>query len=167
MNAPSKPLPLAEFVILLAMMVSIVAMSTDVMLPALDVIGRDLQVADPNDTQLVVSSLFLGFAVGQVVAGPLSDSFGRKPVIYLGYAVFIVGCLLSIFSTGFTLMLVGRVLQGLGAACPRIVTLALVRRRLRRPRHGAHHVDCHGGVHCGPSRCARHRAGGDHDLRLA
>lgn len=127
MNAPSKPLPLAEFVILLAMMVSIVAMSTDVMLPALDIIGHDLKVADPNDTQLVVSSLFLGFAIGQVAAGPLSDSIGRKPVIYMGYVVFIAGCLLSIFSTSFAVMLVGRVLQGLGAACPRIVTLALVR----------------------------------------
>jgi DHA1 family bicyclomycin/chloramphenicol resistance-like MFS transporter len=127
MNHPDKPLPFVEFIILLALMVSIVALATDVMLPALDIIGRDLGVADPNDTQIIISSLFLGFAAGQIAAGPVSDAIGRKPVIYIGYIVFIAGCLLSLFSTSFSMMLVGRVLQGLGAACPRIVTMALVR----------------------------------------
>jgi DHA1 family bicyclomycin/chloramphenicol resistance-like MFS transporter len=127
MNSQPKPLPIVEFVVLLAIMVSIVAMATDIMLPALDEIGGDLGVSDVNDTQLIISTLFLGFAVGQVLAGPVSDSIGRKPVIYVGYLVFIAGCLLSIVATSFTIMLVGRVLQGLGAASPRIVTLALVR----------------------------------------
>ena len=62
------------------------------MLPALGIMARDLAVADPNDIQIVVSSLFLGFAIGQIVAGPLSDSIGRKPVIYGGYVLFILGC---------------------------------------------------------------------------
>jgi len=122
-----KSLPLAEFVVLIALMVSIVALATDIMLPALNIIGRDLGVADPNTPQLVISSLFLGFAAGQLIAGPLSDSFGRKPVIYLGYAVFVAGCVMSMFATSFAVMLAGRVLQGVGAAGPRIVTLALVR----------------------------------------
>ena len=127
MNQKTKALTLPEFVSLLALMVSIVALSTDVMLPALDVIGRDLGVMDPNDSQLVVSSLFFGFAVGQLLVGPISDSLGRKPVIYASYVVFIVGCLLSMMTNSFALMLTGRVLQGLGAAGPRIVTLAIVR----------------------------------------
>lgn len=118
---------MAEFVILMAMMVSILALSTDVMLPALDVIGQELQVRDPNDAQLVVSALFLGFAFGQVLSGPISDSIGRKPVVYGGYALFILGCLLSMLAESFDVMLAGRVLQGLGAAGPRIVTLAMVR----------------------------------------
>ena len=131
MRFPSKPIsqPISsgEFVALLAMMISIVALSTDVMLPGLDVIGRDLAVVDLNDTQLVISSLFAGYAVGQMLAGPLSDCYGRKPVIYVGYVIFVLGCLLSAFATSFTLMLIGRVLQGLGAAAPRIVAIALVR----------------------------------------
>jgi len=127
MPIPSKPMSSTEFVILLAMMVSIVALSIDIMIPALDVIGRDLDVAHGNDTQLIITSLFLGFAVGQIVAGPVSDSIGRKPVIYIGYAVFIAGCLLSVYATSLSMMLVGRVLQGLGAASPRIITMALVR----------------------------------------
>ena len=97
LKAPSEPIPVAKFVILLALMISIVALSTDMMLPALGLIGADLGVADANDTQLVVSSLFLGFAAGQTIAGPISDSVGRKPVIYAGYLLFIAGCLLSIF----------------------------------------------------------------------
>lgn len=127
MRSPTKPLSLTEFVILLATMISIVALSIDIMLPALDVMGRDLNVANINDVQLIITSLLLGFAVGQMVAGPVSDSIGRKPVIYIGYVVFIIGCLLSIYATSLSLMLVGRVLQGLGAASPRVVTLALVR----------------------------------------
>lgn len=127
MRRPTEPLPLPEFVAMLALIVSIVALATDIMLPALDRIGADLGVADPNDAQLVISSLFVGFAVGQLLAGPLSDSFGRKPIIYLGYAVFIAGCLISLLTTSFTWMLIGRALQGLGAAGPRIVAVALVR----------------------------------------
>jgi len=129
MRFPLKPIANGEFVALLAMMISIVALSTDVMLPGLDVIGRDLAVADLNDTQLVISSLFVGYAFGQMLAGPLSDAYGRKRVIYAGYVVFIIGCLLSAFATSFSMMLIGRVLQGFGAAAPRIVSIALVRDR--------------------------------------
>lgn len=126
-KTPSEPLPVVEFVVLLALMISIVALSTDMMLPALGAIGSDLRVAVANDTQLVISALFLGFAAGQTLAGPISDSVGRKPVIYAGYLLFIAGCLLAIFSTSFTVMLAGRVMQGLGASAPRIVAVALVR----------------------------------------
>lgn len=127
MRKPLATLPIPEFVILLAMLVSTTALATDIMLPALDVMGHDLGVDDPNSVQLIVSSLFLGFAVGQALAGPLSDSFGRKPVIYAGYVVFTIGCLMSLFAASWEVMIAGRVLQGFGAAAPRIVTMALVR----------------------------------------
>ena len=124
---PTKPLPLAEFIIMLAFMVSIIAMATDIMLPALAMIGEDLRIGDPNDVQLVVSSLFFGFSIGQLIVGPLSDTYGRRPVIFVGYVVFVVGCILSIFSTDVTTMLIGRFLQGVGAAAPRIVSTSLIR----------------------------------------
>ena len=127
MKAPQKPLSSVEFISLLALMISIIALATDMMLPALEIIGKDLNVANPNDTQLIISSLFLGLAAGQLLAGPLADSYGRKPVIYFGYLIFIIGCLLSISATDHTTMLIGRVLQGFGAAFPRIASLALVR----------------------------------------
>ena len=94
------------------------------MLPALQEIGGDLGVPRGNDAQLVISALFLGLAVGTMIYGPISDSTGRKPPIYAGFALFILGCLLSVVATSFPVMLVGRFLQGLGAAGPRIVAIA-------------------------------------------
>ena len=118
-----------EFVVLMALMTSLVAMSIDGMLPALPEIGRDFGVVDSNRTQWVVSMLFLGLAVSQMVFGPLSDSFGRKRVIYVGFVIFMAGCLMAIFATSFTMLLAGRLLQGIGAAGPRTVSIALVRDR--------------------------------------
>lgn len=123
----SKPLSVPEFVTMLALMVSLLALSIDSMLPALGEISDELKPADPNDIQLIVTMMLFGFAAGQIVAGPLSDSFGRKPIIYGGYVLFIIGCILSISADSFVVMLVGRFLQGLGAASPRIVSVALVR----------------------------------------
>ena len=126
-TSPTTPLALAEFVPMMALMISIVALAIDAMLPALGLIGRDLAVADPNDPQLVVSSLLFGLAVAQLLFGPLSDTIGRRPAILAGYGLFIVGCVLSMAATSFEVMLAGRVLQGAGAAGPRVVSMALVR----------------------------------------
>ncbi len=111
----------------MAVLISLVALSIDAMLPALPEIGRDLGTTDPNQPQLVLTALFIGLSIGQLFYGPLSDSIGRKPAVYLGLAIFIAGCFLSVFATSFEVMLAGRVLQGLGAAGPRVVTVALVR----------------------------------------
>lgn len=108
-------------------MTALIALSIDAMLPALPSIGRDLGAETENDQQLVVSALFFGFAFAQMIFGPLSDSIGRKRSIYMGYGIFLIGCLMSILSTNFDIMLAGRVLQGVGAAGPRIVCLALLR----------------------------------------
>ena len=108
-------------------MMSLVAFAIDAMLPALAEIGSDLGVTRDNDRQYVVSALLLGLAVGQMIYGPLSDSVGRKPAIYLGFAIFICGTLMSAFATTYSVMLAGRLLQGFGAAGPRIVLIALVR----------------------------------------
>ncbi len=116
-----------EFVALTALMISLVALSIDAMLPALQQIGDDLGTTRENEPQLVITSLFLGLAIAQMIFGPLSDSIGRKPAIYAGMALFIAGCILSITATSFPVMLAGRFLQGFGAAGPRIVTIALVR----------------------------------------
>ncbi len=118
-----------EFVTLTALIISLVALSIDVMLPALQQIGGELGARRANDAQLVISALFVGLALGQVFFGPLSDSVGRKPAIHAGLVLFIIGCLMSILATDFTVMLAGRVLQGLGAAGPRSVAIALVRDR--------------------------------------
>ncbi|WP_076791412.1 multidrug effflux MFS transporter [Chlorobium sp. KB01] len=119
----------AEFITLTAIMMSLVALSIDTMLPALSDIGKELGVHDENANQLILSILFLGMASGQLLYGPISDSTGRKPAIYLGYTIFITGCLLSLFATNFPVMLAGRFLQGFGTAGPRIISIAIVRDR--------------------------------------
>lgn len=123
--APARPL--AEFVALMALTISIVALATDAMLPALAFIGADLSVVEANDNQLVVTMFFLGLAIGQMFFGPISNSVGRKPAINVGFALFGLGSILSFVASDFTTMMVGRVLQGIGAAGPRTVAVALIR----------------------------------------
>ena len=127
--APGGQTSLGEFVALMAFAMSLVALSIDAMLPAFPDMAQDLQVTAANDIQLVVSLLFIGLAIGQLFYGPLSDSIGRKPAIYIGFVLFILGSLLSMVASDFATMLAGRLLQGIGAAAPRTVAVALIRDR--------------------------------------
>jgi MFS transporter, DHA1 family, multidrug resistance protein len=120
-------LSFTEFVILISLMMSLTALSIDAMLPALPQIGRDLNVQNANDRQLVISMIFMGLSFGQLFFGPLSDSIGRKPAIYGGLILFMAGSLLSMSAATFPIMLSGRLIQGIGISSPRAVTLALVR----------------------------------------
>src|SRR5688572_23638824 len=95
-----------EFVALVAVTISLVALSIDSMLPALGEIASDLGANEPNDRQLVITILFFGLAAAQMIYGPLSDSLGRKPVIYAGFGIFIAGCVISIFAVNLPMMLV-------------------------------------------------------------
>jgi DHA1 family bicyclomycin/chloramphenicol resistance-like MFS transporter len=125
-QAPARP-PFREFIALMALLTSLVALSIDTLLPALPAIGQSFGIQDTNQNQWVITLLFLGLAVGQLFFGPFADSVGRKPAVFLGLALFMIGCLLSVMATVFWVLLVGRILQGLGASGPRIMTLTLVR----------------------------------------
>jgi len=118
-----------EFVVLMAFISSAAALSIDGVMPALPMIGAELGARDENHRQLVIGALLAGLACSPMVFGPLSDSFGRKPVIYLGIALFSVGCLTSILAPSFEVMLVGRFVQGFGAGAPRTVPIAVIRDR--------------------------------------
>ena len=86
----NKPTFKVEFIALMAALMSIVALSIDALLPALPEIGTALGVTDPSDNQLLITMIFLGLGFGQLIFGPLSDSFGRKPMVYFGFAVFVI-----------------------------------------------------------------------------
>tara|TARA_R110002095_G_scaffold161803_1_gene140265 strand:+ start:68858 stop:70093 length:1236 start_codon:yes stop_codon:yes gene_type:complete len=135
LNHKREPAAIAfgEFVALMASMQSLVALSIDAMLPALTEIGYDLGAKAANDSQLIVFLIFLGLALGQGIYGPLSDTTGRKPTVYLGFSLFLAGGCLALFATDMTVMLCGRFLQGLGLAGPRCVIVAIVRDQYEGP----------------------------------
>jgi len=116
-----------EFISLMAMLVATVALSIDALLPALPDISQELTSSNPNKAQLVLSTFIIGMAFGTFVTGPLSDSFGRKKIIYFGAIIYIFSSALCIFSTNLETLVIARVLQGIGAAAPRVVSQALVR----------------------------------------
>jgi DHA1 family bicyclomycin/chloramphenicol resistance-like MFS transporter len=128
-GAAQFPLSALEFVALMAALMALTALTVDVMLPALPQIGSSLGVANGNDRQLVVSIYLGGFAMGQFIFGPLSDRFGRKPPLLFGLALYICGTVLAASSSSFAGLLAARVLQGMGAASPRVISLAIVRDR--------------------------------------
>jgi DHA1 family bicyclomycin/chloramphenicol resistance-like MFS transporter len=128
-QAPARDIAFPEFVTLIAAMMALTALSLDMMLPALDGIGRAFAIDDPNARQLVIVVYLVGFASGHLVAGPLSDRLGRKPVLMAGLAVYVAGSLAAALAPGFGWLLAARAVQGLGCAAPRVVALAVVRDR--------------------------------------
>lgn len=106
---------------------SIVAISIDAMLPALGVMGPDLNVTHPNQAQLIISLIFLGMMVGQLIAGSASDALGRKKVLFIGLSVYIVGSFICYLSQHIGMMLTGRFIQGLGVSAPYVCAIAIVR----------------------------------------
>lgn len=127
--ARAQAVPFAEFVALIALLMALTALSIDIMLVALPDIVRSYGVTGANDRQLVVTAYMLGFAIGQPFHGPLSDRFGRKPVMAVGLVIFAIGSLCAAVAPSFATLLAARALQGFGAAAPRIVAIAIVRDR--------------------------------------
>ncbi|MBS3940105.1 MAG: multidrug effflux MFS transporter [Actinobacteria bacterium] len=119
-----------EFSAILAMSMALAALGTDLMLPAFGAIRADLGLpADSTAVAGIVTTYMLGLAAGQLLYGPLADRFGRKPTLFLGFAVYAGGALLCTVAPDLGLLLVGRFVWGLGAAGPRVITLAMVRDR--------------------------------------
>ncbi|MFM7445620.1 MAG: multidrug effflux MFS transporter [Tabrizicola sp.] len=116
-----------EFVALVAMLFATIAISIDAMLPALPEIAATLSPDAPNAAQLVVTSFVLGMGIGTLFTGPLSDAFGRKRVILVGSGLYALCALACYFAPSLEILLAARLLQGLAAAAPRTVAIAMVR----------------------------------------
>ena len=132
MSAVSTPdqvprLPMPEFIALIAMLFATIAFSIDAMLPALPAIAAELSPEAVNRAQLIVTSFVLGMGIGTLFAGPLSDSFGRRTVIVGGAVLYCGAAALAMVAPSLETVLAARILQGIGAAGPRVVSLALVR----------------------------------------
>ena len=125
--AQQQRLPLPEFIAMLAFLFATIAFSIDAMLPALPDIAADLTPDNVNRAQLILTTFVAGMGLGTLFAGPLSDALGRKRTITIGFGIYIAATIAAIYADSLELLLVARFVQGLGAAGPRIVGLALVR----------------------------------------
>ena len=123
----SPPIRLVEFVPLIAALMSLGALGIDTMLPALPDIARRLQVDAIREGPLILTAFVIGLGIGQLIHGPLTDRFGRRPVLICGLIGYIIGNLLAGLAGSFTLLLIARFASGLAIAASRVVTIALIR----------------------------------------
>lgn len=132
-NAPAwvsschRPMGFPEFVIVIASIMALNPLAMDMMLPALPNVGTAFHIAAANRPQMVLSIFLVGFGVGQFVMGPLSDRFGRRPILLGGMAVYCVASLLAIAAPSFETLLLARALQGVGTSATRVIATSIVR----------------------------------------
>ena len=112
--------------VLLGLMSAVGAFAVDMYLPALPSIGADLK-ASTSAVQMSLLIFFLSMGFGQIVVGPLSDMYGRKPPLYVGLALFIVGGIGSAMAPNIEWLIAFRFLQGLGASAGMAIPRAVVR----------------------------------------
>ena len=128
-TAASKGPGFAEFVCLIAIMMALNALAIDAMLPALPHIGEDLGVANENTRQWVITAYLLGFGGAQLFYGPLSDRYGRRPVLFVGIGLYVLFSVLAAFAVSFELLILSRIGMGLGSAATRVLAVSIVRDR--------------------------------------
>src|SRR5258705_2074594 len=116
-----------EFVVVIASIMALNPLAMDMMLPALPNIASAFHITIANRPQAVLSTFLIGFGVGQFVMGPLSDRFGRRPVLIDGMALYCIASVIAITASSFETLLLARVLQGLGTSATRVIATSIVR----------------------------------------
>src|ERR1700730_10437830 len=122
-----RPMGCPEFVIVIASIMALNPLAMDMMLPALPNIASAFHIVVANRPQMVLSTFLIGFGVGQFVMGPLSDRFGRRPVLLGGMTVYCIAGVLAIAAPSFETLLLARALQGLGTSATRVIATSIVR----------------------------------------
>ena len=116
-----------EFVVVIASIMALNPLAMDMMLPALPDIASAFHITAANRPQAVLSTFLIGFGLGQFVTGPLSDHFGRRPVLVDGMALYCIASVVAITASSFETLLLARLLQGLGTSATRVIATSIVR----------------------------------------
>lgn len=119
----------AEFVGLIAFMMALISLSIDNLLPAFGPIQADFGIADHNALQYILTAYMAGFGLMQLIYGPVSDIIGRRPTLMIGLVIYCIGSVVAIAADSFGMLLAGRIIQGMGAASARVLTVTIVRDR--------------------------------------
>ena len=128
-RAHRLPMPRWEFVAMMAALMALNALAIDSMLPALQTIGHELGVADPNSRQFILSAFLGGLAVGALIHGPLSDRFGRRPVLLTALASYVILAIACGLAQSFTSLLAFRFLLGFASAGMNVLPISVIRDR--------------------------------------
>jgi Bcr/CflA subfamily drug resistance transporter len=119
-----------RFTLLIALLITLLAMLgifiADVYVPALPYMAKALN-ASQAQLELSVALYFLSFSLSQLVYGPFADRFGRKPIILLGLLIALMGSLLCLFATNGTMLITGRLIQGVGMGAPLLMSRVILR----------------------------------------
>jgi DHA1 family bicyclomycin/chloramphenicol resistance-like MFS transporter len=126
-SSSHKPMRFPEFVVVIASIMALNPLAMDMMLPALPNIAAAFHITNANRPQAVLVTFLLGFGVGQFVMGPLSDRFGRRPVLIDGMALYCIASIIAITASSFETLLLARALQGLGTSATRVIATSIVR----------------------------------------
>jgi len=114
------------FVFMLAAMNAMTALAVDTSLPAMPMMGREFD-ASPERVQLTLSLFMFGYALGQVLAGPLSDRFGRRPMLLIGLSVYTLSGLGCALAGSIDQLVVLRCIQAIAAATGPSMSRAIIR----------------------------------------
>ena len=130
-SAVSPPHPATRhatsgLVVLLAGLAALSTLSTNIILPAFPAIGGSLGVST-RELGVTLSSFFIAFALGQLIVGPLSDRYGRRPIVWGGLLIFATGCIVAAGAENLSVLVVGRVLQALGVCAASVLSRAIAR----------------------------------------
>src|SRR6202030_3346470 len=126
-SSTHRPMGFPEFGIVIASIMALNPLAMDMMLPALPNIGSAFHIVLANRPQEILSTFLIGFGVGQFVMGPMSDRFGRRPVLLGGMTVYCIASVLAIAAPSFETLLLARALQGLGTSATRVIATSIVR----------------------------------------
>ena len=106
---------------------SLVALSIDALLPAIPEISAHIGIDTENESQRLITMIFLGLGFGQLIFGPLSDCFGRKLMVYIGFLVFVIATFVCLYTKSIEGMILGRIFQGVGLSSQRSIALSIIR----------------------------------------